>query len=554
MKHRYLYLPLLTLSLAACETSLLDRAGTSELLQAQKLEVRDADQQRIYNGYLKAYQSNDPVVKSYAAYDLAQIEQKRENYHAAIFYMEAAFASGYKGSQVSLAKLYLRHAPTENNIKKAFRILNQNKADSIKANLVLAEYAIEKKAYDHAITDVSRAAALVNNAPELDNSYNLTIAKIFSAIPGKKNEALHWYERESSATGSLRAAYAIAAIQMEAPEGSEEFAKGYTRMTDVFEAGYEPATLKLASYHSRAQDYKKALTLYHFLEEQGDSTGDYALRLSKLYNKLDGAQNAMLSNKWLNTSIEKYNNEAERELTTRQKRAALKAAAKQQREASRKSKHAKKSTRLEPAYEIMKRNTPLAQKGEALALFKSSVAYKPKLRTMLMIDSWNDKAKPRYASSYRNASKEELYNAAKFHQKQFGRLHPDMLYRQWKIIADHGSDEAMLRVADYYANVKSDQKSADTWYEKAATDGNSEAMLYFAHKYSIQSDTESKQKSVAWYEKAAKAGSAVAQYHTGMAYARGIGVNKDDEQATFWLEKAQKNGYNVSSDITSLLK
>lgn len=46
-----------------------------------------------------------------------------------------------------------------------------------------------------------------------------------------------------------------------------------------------------------------------------------------------------------------------------------------------------------------------------------------------------------------------------------------------------------------------------------------------------------------WIRKAAEAGDALSQYNLALCYKHGIGFSQNLENAVFWAEKAEKNGY-----------
>src|SRR5262245_33829843 len=50
--------------------------------------------------------------------------------------------------------------------------------------------------------------------------------------------------------------------------------------------------------------------------------------------------------------------------------------------------------------------------------------------------------------------------------------------------------------------------------------------------------TKDEKTAVTWFLKAAKQGNASAQYHLGKCYAYGTGVPKDEKAAVTWLQKA----------------
>ena len=46
-----------------------------------------------------------------------------------------------------------------------------------------------------------------------------------------------------------------------------------------------------------------------------------------------------------------------------------------------------------------------------------------------------------------------------------------------------------------------------------------------------------------WFRRAAEQGDATAQYNAGIAYAKGLGADKDIAEARKWFGKAAEQGY-----------
>ncbi len=53
---------------------------------------------------------------------------------------------------------------------------------------------------------------------------------------------------------------------------------------------------------------------------------------------------------------------------------------------------------------------------------------------------------------------------------------------------------------------------------------------------------EDKAEAVKWFRKAADQGNADAQYHLGLCYYYGYGVEEDNAEAVNWLKKAADQG------------
>ena len=81
-----------------------------------------------------------------------------------------------------------------------------------------------------------------------------------------------------------------------------------------------------------------------------------------------------------------------------------------------------------------------------------------------------------------------------------------------------------------YVNQNAQYRQA--WAEKAM------GVIYEKGWY-VDSNPE---RAVRWYKSSADKNYPPAQYRLGLAYAKGLGVGKDNEQAAFWLNKALSNG------------
>ena len=57
-----------------------------------------------------------------------------------------------------------------------------------------------------------------------------------------------------------------------------------------------------------------------------------------------------------------------------------------------------------------------------------------------------------------------------------------------------------------------------------------------------------------WYEKAATQGNSNAQNYLGLLYLNGVGVQKDDAQARSWFEKAAAQGDSMGRELLRKLK
>lgn len=149
--------------------------------------------------------------------------------------------------------------------------------------------------------------------------------------------------------------------------------------------------------------------------------------------------------------------------------------------------------------------------------------------------------------------------------------------------AKAGNISAMKYIASAYETgegIKADKQQALYWQEKLpATSGKKpsstrslpgkdkvvslrktkkleegKVMLLRARRARIGEGQERDEtEAFSWFLKAAEAGEPEGQYETGLAYARGTGVEKDRKKARYWLEKAQEGGYVLAVDVLEAL-
>jgi TPR repeat protein len=89
------------------------------------------------------------------------------------------------------------------------------------------------------------------------------------------------------------------------------------------------------------------------------------------------------------------------------------------------------------------------------------------------------------------------------------------------------------------------------YLEKAVQGGNLNAMSTLAHivEKGWENVKPDSQKAMELYTQAAQAGDMIGQYNLGFFYAN----ERNNQEARFWLEKAQNQGYHLSKDILLLL-
>lgn len=111
-----------------------------------------------------------------------------------------------------------------------------------------------------------------------------------------------------------------------------------------------------------------------------------------------------------------------------------------------------------------------------------------------------------------------------------------------KGLADKGSVRGQIDLAMMYyngTNVRQDFTKAIEWAQKAANQGNSEALFVLGIMYTQKNDT----KAFEYYLQAAKQGNMNAQHMLGLIYKEGRSVNQDYIKAFEWMQKAANQGH-----------
>ncbi len=92
--------------------------------------------------------------------------------------------------------------------------------------------------------------------------------------------------------------------------------------------------------------------------------------------------------------------------------------------------------------------------------------------------------------------------------------------------------------------VMRNDKTAASWFEKAANQGNPEAQYQLGNLYENSQLPKDYKAAAHWYHKSAQQGSAKAQARLGVFYAEGMGVKKSANEALLWSGQAalQNNG------------
>ena len=103
------------------------------------------------------------------------------------------------------------------------------------------------------------------------------------------------------------------------------------------------------------------------------------------------------------------------------------------------------------------------------------------------------------------------------------------------------------------------EKRAVELLTAAAKSGNVDAMYQLGNAFTFGKDTprlvaDPDVAAAEWYFKAAQKGSADAQYSLGLLFMAGKGVEKNDKEATYWMQQAAKGGHKDAKNYVSTRK
>ena len=119
-------------------------------------------------------------------------------------------------------------------------------------------------------------------------------------------------------------------------------------------------------------------------------------------------------------------------------------------------------------------------------------------------------------------------------------------YYWFKKSAEQGYDVAQLKLGDCYRTgigVEKDYEQAASWYRKAVEQGNEEANNRIDElKNEINCIGDNNINDYIKLNNLAKRGDTLAQSSLGDYYYKGIGVDKDYDQAAYWYRKAAEQG------------
>ena len=126
----------------------------------------------------------------------------------------------------------------------------------------------------------------------------------------------------------------------------------------------------------------------------------------------------------------------------------------------------------------------------------------------------------------------------------------DMVFDFQMKLAQKGNAEAQFKVGEMYEagrGVEKNMEEAMKWINKAAAQGNSAAgynLLYKdLEKNGLNADNKTQLVAL---KSAAHAGDGYAQYYVGLMHSRGIGLEKNNDQALDWLGKATLVGVTAA--------
>ncbi len=153
------------------------------------------------------------------------------------------------------------------------------------------------------------------------------------------------------------------------------------------------------------------------------------------------------------------------------------------------------------------------------------------------------------------SKKEALYQIALMYQFGNGVPQSRAKAHEWHIkAAEAGHSESLFILGK--ENLYGDKKAIGIEYlDRAATQGHIKAQneLGRIHLY----DQLDLTKALFWYEQAAKQGDGDSQYKTGhIYYCHGgeLGIERKDEKAYFWCNKAVAQGHSEASRLLELMK
>jgi TPR repeat protein len=118
-----------------------------------------------------------------------------------------------------------------------------------------------------------------------------------------------------------------------------------------------------------------------------------------------------------------------------------------------------------------------------------------------------------------------------------------------------GEPEAMVELAWLYAKGKGvprEPATAVRWLTQAAAWGNPVSIFQKGYFYRhVWGRLNNPQKAISLYLRSATAGYVPAQYAPGMCYAKGLGIQKDINQAINWLSEAAPKSSHAAGQLAN---
>ncbi|GBC27568.1 kinase-like domain-containing protein [Rhizophagus irregularis DAOM 181602=DAOM 197198] len=116
--------------------------------------------------------------------------------------------------------------------------------------------------------------------------------------------------------------------------------------------------------------------------------------------------------------------------------------------------------------------------------------------------------------------------------------------------AENGNTDAMNNLAILYKNGEGTEKNLEKafhWYQNAAENGKENAIFNLAVCYENGEGTEKNlEKAFHWYQKVVENGHTGAMFNLANGYYNGEGTEKNLEKAFHWYQKAAENGDSVA--------
>lgn len=125
--------------------------------------------------------------------------------------------------------------------------------------------------------------------------------------------------------------------------------------------------------------------------------------------------------------------------------------------------------------------------------------------------------------------------------------------------AKAGDAEALYHLGLlHYAGqgVPENERKAVELLTASAQRGHVEAMYQLGNAFTFGNDTprmvaDADVEAATWYYKAAKLGNADAQYSLGLLFMAGKGLEKNEREATYWMQQAAKNGHKDAKNYVA---